>query len=67
MARAMASGSIASVSRDVASRAFTLGFGTESMKSVRMKPGETVVTRKESPASWRRPSERARTATFVAE
>ena len=37
------------------------------MKSVRTNPGVTIVTRSLSPASWRNPSQNARTANFVAE
>jgi hypothetical protein len=46
---------------------FTSGFVTPSAKSVRTKPGEIIVTRSLSPASWRKPSEMARTANFVPE
>ena len=37
------------------------------VKFVRTKPGEMIVTRSLSPASWRKPSEMARTANFVPE
>jgi hypothetical protein len=37
----------------------------DSAKSVRTKPGEMIVTRNLSPASWRKPSVIARTANFV--
>jgi hypothetical protein len=39
MARAMASGAIASLSRDSVSWALTCAFGTMSVKSVQTKPG----------------------------
>src|ERR1700733_3453874 len=67
IARAIASGGIANLSRDSASLDFTSGFVTESVKFVRTKPGEMIVTRSLSPASWRKPSEIARTANFVPE
>jgi len=57
IARAIASGGIASLSRDAASWAFTSGFVAPSVKFVRTKPGEMIVTRSLSPASWRKPSE----------
>jgi hypothetical protein len=53
--------------RDSPSWPFTSGFGTCSAKSVRVKPGEMIVTRSLSPASWRKLSEMARTANFVPE
>jgi len=59
IARAIASGGIANLSRDSASLAFTSGFVTDSAKFVRTKPGEMIVTRSLSPASWRKPSEMA--------
>jgi hypothetical protein len=37
----------------------------DSAKSVWTKPGQTTVTRRLSPASWRKPSEMVRTAFFV--
>ena len=49
------------------SRAFTAGLVTASTKSVRTKPGVMIVTLSLSPASWRKPSEMARTANFVPE
>jgi hypothetical protein len=52
MARAIASGGIANLSRDSASWAFTSGFVTPSAKFVRTKPGEMIVTRSLSPASY---------------
>ena len=44
---------------------FHLRICTRSAKFVRTKPGEMIVTRSLSPASWRKPSEMARTANFV--
>jgi len=67
IARAIASGDIANLSRDAASWAFTSRFVTPSVKFVRTKPGEMIVTRSLSPASWRKPSQMARTANFVPE
>ena len=67
MARATASAGIAPSSRSVTSRALTSGFVIDSAKFVRVIPGEMIVTRTESRASWRRPSEMARTANFVPE
>src|SRR5439155_688577 len=66
-ARAIASGGIANLSREVSSWAFTSGLVTAAAKFVRTKPGEMIVTRSLSPASWRKPSEMARTANFVPE
>jgi len=43
-----------------------LGSVIESAKSVWTKPGETLVTRKVSPASWRSASVKVRTAFLVA-
>ena len=64
----MTAGDIASLSRDSMRPAFTSALVTPSAKFVRVKPGETTVTRSFSAASsWRRPSERARTANFVPE
>jgi hypothetical protein len=45
IARAIASGGIANLSRDSASLAFSSGFVSESAKFVRTKPGEMIVTR----------------------
>ena len=45
----------------------TSGLVTPSAKFVRVIPGEMMVTRSLSPASWRKPSEMARTAIFVPE
>jgi hypothetical protein len=67
MARAIASAGIAKLSIDAAIWALTSGLFTDSAKFVWTKPGETIVTRSLSPASWRKPSEMARTANFVAE
>jgi len=67
IARAIAAGGIANLSRAAASWAFTSGFVTPSAKFVWTKPGEMIVTRSLSPASCRKPSEMARTANFVPE
>lgn len=67
IARAIASGGIATLSRKASSWLFTSGLVTASTKSLWTKPGETIVTRSLSPASWRKPSEMARTANFVPE
>ena len=45
--------------------AFYFGSVMDSVKFVFTKPGEMIVTRNLSPASWRKPSEIARTANFV--
>lgn len=55
---------MANWSRDSASWARTNGFVMVSAKFVRVMPGEMIVTRSSSPASWRRPSEMARTANL---
>lgn len=65
MARAIASGGIAMRSRISRVRALARGSVMDSPKSVWTKPGDTEVTRRCSPASWRRPSQITRTAFFV--
>ena len=67
IARAIASGPIAISPIVPRILAFTSGLVMDSAKSVRTKPGEMIVTRSLSPASWRKPSEMARTANFVPE
>jgi len=67
MARATASGEIAILSIPATIWAFTSGFVYESARLVLTKPGEMTVTRSLSPASWRKPSEMARTANLVPE
>lgn len=49
----------------IADLAFYFGLVMDSVKFVFTKPGEIIVTRNLSPASWRKPSEIARTANFV--
>ena len=53
--------------RELVPGVFELGSVTVSTKSVRTKPGVMIVTLSLSPASWRNPSEIARTANFVPE
>jgi len=60
-----ASGGIAIASRACSSCARTSGSVIESAKFVDVIPGEMIVTRRSWPASWRSPSEIARTAIFV--
>src|SRR6266571_3760755 len=52
IARAIASGAIANLSRDAASWAFTSGFVTPSVKFVRTKPGEMLVTQVVEGRDW---------------
>jgi hypothetical protein len=65
IARAIAAGGIANFSMDAEICAFTFSFVMDSAKFVRVKPGETTVTRSLSPASCRKPSKIASTAIFV--
>lgn len=68
MARAITSGGIAILSpREAVGYAFASAFAMVSTKGVLTKPTEMIVTRSLSPASWRKPSEMARTANFVPE
>jgi hypothetical protein len=67
MARATAAGGIANVSRARVSCSLTRSLVMAAAKFVRVMPGEMIVTRNRSPASWRSPSEMTRTAAFVPE
>ena len=67
MAFATASGDMANFSPAFCIWALSSGFLTCSLKAVSVKPGRMVLTRICPANSCRRPSERARTAAFVAE
>ena len=65
MARAIAEGSIAmAMASSICAR--IAGSVIEPVRSVRVMPGETPVTRRCGPASWRSPSVIVRTAFLVA-
>lgn len=66
MAEATAEGGMAISSRCRTSAAATSGLAVFPTPSVSVKPGETRVTRRSGPDSWRSPSLRIFTAVFVA-